>query len=226
MYTLAELNVRLNHLQSLSPQGGRQVIAELRSAIEAYMTRDSDFELQVNKTLDKVIADTFFHGLQYENSDLIKKWMTYPTANQPEGYGDISKIFKGAEIFEEIMTVTDNAFRMAFYSESKDSGDSGYATTEYHNRYVDDWVVRLNIAIKTELENLKSIMHYCANRSYNVEWAILFEELGKNVERHPVRYYAKQIYWTRGWGWLIETFNLNVYLPSYFNELPNWTEED
>lgn len=219
------MNARLNHLQRLAPSNGSQVMKELHDAITAYLIRDSDFELQVNKTLDKVIADTFFHGLQYEKSDLIRKWMDYPNTAEPEGYGNVSSIFKSAGIFAEIMSVSDNDFRMAFYEETKDSGDSGYATTEYHNRYVDDWVARLNQAMETELESLKSIMRYCANRSYNVEWAILFEEIGRNVEYHPVRYYAKQIYLTRGWGQLIEMFNLNVYLPSYFNDLADWTEE-
>ena len=73
MYTLKELNTRLDYLQSLAPLGGKHVIVELRNAITSYMTRDSDFELQVNKTLDKVIADAFFHSLEYENMDLIKK---------------------------------------------------------------------------------------------------------------------------------------------------------
>ena len=219
------MNKRLAYLQSLTPLGGHQIIEDLRADVIAYLTRNSDFELQVNKTLDKVIADVFFHGLEYGNMELLQKWMSYPTSNAPTGYNDIMKIFKVAEIFEEIMTVREQDFRLAFYTETKDSGD-GYSATEYHNRYVDSWIMRLNIAISTELENLKSIMQYCANISYNVEWAILFEELSRNVKRHPVRYYAKEIFITRGWGWLIETFNLNVYRPSYINELPNWTEEE
>ncbi len=155
--------------------------------------------------------------------DLIPSGLNY---SAPEGYNDVSKLFKAAGVFNEILSVRDNDFKMAFYSETKDSTNDGYATTEYHNRYVDDWVERLNAAIEFEMKSLKSIMSYCANRSYNIEWAILFEELGKNIKRHPVKYYAKQIFLTRGFGWLIDTFNLNIYKPSYMEELPDWTEED
>ena len=224
MYTLKELNTRLDYLQSLAPLGGKHVIVELRNAITSYMTRDSDFELQVNKTLDKVIADAFFHSLEYENMDLIKKWMEYPSISKPEGYDNVADIFKCADVFEEIMAITDRIFKAAFYT--KNTGSSDSSTTKYYNRYVDKWVAQLTTAITTELASLKAIMYYCANRSYSAEWAVLFEELGMNVKRHPVKYYAKQIYFTRSWGWLIETFNLNVYLPSYYEELPDWIEED
>ena len=224
MYTLAEMNARLAYLQSISPAGGRKVIDELRAAIEAYLTRTPDFELQVHKTLDKVIADTFFHGLKYENMELLAKWQNYSKGGEPEGYNNVQDLFKSTYIFEEILSVPEYNFRMAFYESS--SGNSSSGEADYHNRYVDRWVAQLTAAVESELNGLKSIMQYCANRSYNLEWAILFEELKRKTEYHPVKYYAKQIYVTRGWGWLIETFNLNVYLPSYFDELPNWTEEE
>lgn len=224
MYTLAEMTSRLNYLKTLCPAEGQKLIEELRAAIVAYLARDSDFELQVNKTLDKVIANAFHHNLEYENADLFNQWIE-PIGNAPEGYNDVSKLFRAKSIFDEILTVRDMDFRLAFYSETKDSAD-GYSTSDCHNRYVDKWIEQLTAAITFEMESLKSIMQYCANRSYSVEWAILFEELGKNVKRHPVKYYAKQIYLTQGWGWLIETFNLNVYRPSYMAELPNWEEEE
>ena len=226
MYAFDELNKKIDYLQRLpplniypvpQPDEIDKIFDDLRSAVEAYLVRDLNFELQVNKTLDKVIADSFFHGLEYQNMELLKKWMTYSTASPPEGYDDVTTLFKGAEIFKEIMEVRDMDFQTAFFTQHAYDSLTGYSTEECHNRYVDDWIARLTAAMNNELEGLKAIMQYCANRSYSVEWAVLFEELGMNVKRHPVRYYAKQIYLTRGWGWLIGMFNLNIYLPSYFD---------
>ena len=229
MYTLDEMNSRLDYLSSISPGYGTRLIEELREAIQAYLARDSDFELQVNKTLDKVIADSFHNGLEYEKMELLEPWQSHSSDDAPEGYDDVSDLFKGSEVFEEIMAVTDREFIAAFYAVTNNEGDGdsgGSSETEYHNTYVDDWIARLQAALDNELEGLKEIMRYCANRSYSAEWAILFEELGKNTKRHPVRYYAKEIFLTKGYGWLIETFNLNVYRPSYMAELPDWTDED
>ena len=226
MYTLDEINARLDYLESISPAGGKPLVEDLRSAIQAYFTRNSDFELQVHKTLDKVVADTFHNHLEYEYNELLERWLDNPSSGAPQGYGDVTKIFKGAEVFEEIITITDAVFKSAFYTEtvSSGSGSSGSVTVEWHHRRIEDWIPRLTVAVTTELEGLKKIMQYCANRSYNVEWAILFEELGASTKRHPVRYYAKEIFLTKGYGWLIETFNLNIYRPSYMPELSDWEE--
>lgn len=84
----------------------------------------------------------------------------------------------------------------------------------------------MTTALTNELEYLKEIMRRCANRSYAAEWAILFEELGKCTNRQKVRSLAKNIFYTRGYGWLIETFNLDtVYRASYMSELPDWIDE-
>ena len=225
MYTLDEMKERLEYLRRISPAGGKHLVDDLLTAITAYLSRDADFELQVNKTLDKVIADAFHHGLKYEHDELLDPWRKIiPVEDAPEGYDDVGKLFKGNEVFEEIMAVSDAEFRAAFYVEETGDGNNS-ATLKYGNRLIEDWIARLKAAVEAELEGLKAIMSFCANRSYGVEWAIVFEELGVCVERHSVRYYAKNIFYTRSWGWLIETFNLRVYRPSYMEELPDWNEE-
>ena len=70
MYTFAEMEVRLQYLQSISPSGATQMFAELREALEKYLNRDEEFCLQVNKTLDKVIAFDIHSRIKYENQEL------------------------------------------------------------------------------------------------------------------------------------------------------------
>ena len=143
MYTLEEMQSRITYLRSVSPVKGRKVLEELSAAITAYLTRDAGFELQVHKTLDKVIADTFHHGLKYEHEELLEPWREVVSARDA--------LFRGGEVFAKIMAVSDR------------------------DLYVDDWIKRLSVAVTAELDGLKEIMQFCANRSYNVEWAIIFE---------------------------------------------------
>ena len=227
MKILTEITERIEYLRSISPTGGKNVLDSLQAAINAYFQRDDEFTLDVNKCLDKIIADTFHYELVYQKMELLPKWLTKKAKSPPTGYRNIRRLFKGGIVFEEIMTISDEEFIKAFYTVNSGTGASGQgATIEYRNSYVDKWIAALETSKEEETEGLKKIMHYCANRSYGFEYAILFEELGKNLKRHSVRYYAKRIFLTRGWAWLIETFNLEIYRPSYMEELPNWTEEE
>lgn len=216
MYTLNEMNKRLDYLRKISAHKAVEIFSELEESIKNYFSRDFEFEIQVNKTLDKVIAETFYRSIEYEYQELIDKWKIQNT-EVPTGYDNVLKLFKGDEVFEEIMNVADTEFKMAFYR--IENYDSGSFITTYGNNYLDKWIGMLNSAVGTEMAGLNAIMQYCANRSYNVGWAILFEEHGKNVNPHPVKYFAKDIFVTKDYGWLIETFNLNIYRPSYMEEL-------
>ena len=227
IYKLDELIERIKYLKKLSTYGNKdydeepsnykakELFDELEETLKNYFNRDAEFELQVNKTLDKVVADTFHQYVEYEHQELIDRWKT-PKAEAPEGYDNVLKLFKGDEVFEEIMTVADKDFKDAFYRIEDEENPRSY---KYGNTYLGKWIKTLNSAVKEELAGLKSIMQYCANRSYNVEWAILFEEHGKNINPQPVRYFAKEIFVTKGYYKLIETFNLNIYRPSYISEL-------
>ena len=225
MYTIDELKQRLIYLKQLSTYPVDELFSDLEDAIQAYIERDSEFELQVNKTLDKIITDAFHHGLVFEHQELISPWQDSSTEDTPKGYDDVTKLFKGDKIFEEIMSVTDRAFKAAFYQIVYDDSDNSSTAQENGNTYLETWIDSLLLAVADELAGLKKIMQFCANRGYNVEYAVLFEDRGKILTHHDVRYYAKQIFCTRGYGWLIETFKLNIYRPSYMAELPNWNGE-
>ena len=224
MQTLEELKARIDHLRRISPAGSAGIFSELEAAIEAYLKRDGDFELQVNKTLDKVIAESFHYGLIYQYMELMPEWINRNPQDYPKGYDDVSILFDADGVFEEIMTISDSSFRAGFYTEN--TNNDGVSQTEWRNRYVDDWIQRLQAAMSNEVEGLKEIMSYCANRSYAVEYAMLFEELGDKRKEYDVRHYAKDIFLTKNYGWLIETFDLKVYKPSYMKELANWTDND
>lgn len=252
MYSLDELNERIDYLKKISAYinksydtekpkhyKAKELFSELEETIKAYLNRDYEFELQVHKTLDKVVAEVFHSEIIYEHQELIDVWKTPTTAGVPTGFNDIRELFKGDEVFEEIMTVTDKDFKLKFYriededenedlnflntddkdSSDKDDDDSKFSATKYGNTYLESWIEKLKLSKMEELAGLKMIMQHCANRSYNVEWAILFEEHGKNINPHPVRYYAKKIFVEKGYYWLIKTFNLNIYRPSYISDL-------
>jgi len=149
MYTFDEMKVRLAHLKSISPTGCKSLVDDLRNAIKAYSVRDTEFELQVHKTLDKVITDMFHNYLKYEHMELLTPWLNNPNAGKPYGYDDVTVLFKGMEVYEEIMYVRDFDFRSAFYttqsesaSENSDKSENGGQDVEWHNRYIEDWIAR------------------------------------------------------------------------------------
>lgn len=230
MYTLQEMEARLQYLQSISLGGATQMFAELKEALDKYLNRDEEFCLQVNKTLDKIIAFDVHSRIKYEHQELLEPWqeMSY-SFYKPPGFDDVRELFVLDEVLEEIMTVADMPFLQAFYTVQSDEGDSGGngsgGTTELHNTFVDDWIEKLTTGLANETEGLKAIMRSCANRSYASEWAQLFEKLGKCTNRRTVETFAKDIFYERGYGWLIETFHLDtVYRPSYIDDLPDWSD--
>ena len=231
MYTLQEMEVRLQYLQSISPGGATQMFSELREALDKYLNRDEEFCLQVNKTLDKIIAFDVHSRIKYEHQELLEPWqeMSY-SFDKPTGFDDVRELFVLDEVLEEIMTIADMPFLQAFYTVQNEEGDSGGngsgGATELHNTFVDDWIEKLTTGLANEMEGLKAIMRSCANHSYAAEWAQLFEELGECTNRRKVKTFAKDIFYERGYGWLIETFHLDtVYRPSYIEELPNWADD-
>ena len=231
MYTLEEMEVRLQYLQSISPGGAAQMFAELKEALEKYLTRDEEFSLQVNKKLDKIIAFDFHSRIKYEHQELLEPWQEVSYSfDKPLGFDDVRELFVLDDVLEEIMTVSDMSFLQAFFTvqaeENSGGGERSNTTSELHNTYVDKWIAELTAGLANEIEGLKAIMRSCANRSYAAEWAQLFEELGKCTNRRKVRTFAKDIFYERGYGWLIETFHLDtVYRPSYIDDLPDWVDD-
>ena len=152
-----------------------------------------------------MFSDAFHHNLKYEHQELIEPWQERK-GDAPAGYDNVADLFKGNKIFEEIMTVKDFDFITAFYTETKTDNDSGGSgggsnvSTEYHNRLTEAWVAELEQAVSDELESLKAIMQYCANNSYSVEFAVLFEEHGNATNRKSVKDYAKEIFVTKSYG--------------------------
>ena len=229
MYTLEEMEVRLQYLQTISPIGSVEMFSKLREALDKYLNRDEEFCLQVNKTLDKIIAFDLYSRIKYEHQELLEPWqeMSY-SFDKPAGFDDVRELFVLDEVLEEIMTIADMPFLQAFRTVESEEGDnnSSDGTTELYNTFIDDWIEKLTAGVVNELEGLKAIMKNCANRSYAAEWAQLFEELGDCTNRRKIRTFAKDIFYERGYGWLIETFHLDtVYRPSYIDNLPDWVDD-
>ena len=211
------------------------MFAKLRETFEKYLTRDEEFCLQVNKTLDKIIAFDFHSRIKYEHQELLDRWQDVSyNFNKPLGFDDVRELFIINELLNQMMSISDESFLQAFFSvqvnENSEtisgSGNGNNGTTELHNTYIDKWIADLTTGLESELEGLKAIMQSCANCSYASEWAQLFEELGKCTNRGKVRTFAKDIFYERGYGWLIETFHLDtVYRPSYIKDLPDLVDD-
>ena len=214
-----ELNERVEHLRSISPNGAANVLDELALALNEYCTREGDFSLQLNKTLDKVIADEFHTKAIYEHQELIDPWFIVSYGDEPVGYFDLRDLIDSSGVLREILTVSDQDFKAAFYTESEGSHDGINGSVIYKNRYVEKWKAALSEAKAAELEGLKAIMQYCANRAYGVEYAFIFEETGKRLDRQYIKDYAKKIFYEKGYGWIVELFELPNYKPSYYEEL-------
>ena len=126
MYTLQEMEVRLQYLQSISPGGATQMFSELREALDKYLNRDEEFCLQVNKTLDKIIAFDVHSRIKYEHQELLEPWQEVSYSfDKPLGFDDVRELFVLDEVLEEIMMVADRTFLQAFYTVQSDEGDGG-----------------------------------------------------------------------------------------------------
>lgn len=224
-----ELNTRIQYLQSISPILAENAFQELEEAFDVYFYRDDEFILQVNKTLDKVISNIFHHKIKYEHQELLDRWQNTQFTS-PAGFNDLKEVFVISEVAEEVINIADDVFLAAFYLKEIEiegsSGSEGSTRQELHNTFMDKWIANLIEGKPKELNALKTIMQSCANRGYAPEFALLFEELGKCTNRKSIKTFAKEIFYNRGYGWLIETFNLDsVYRPSYIDELPYLPED-
>ena len=215
MYSKEQITNRIAHLRSISPSGASSLFDRLLAALSNYFTRDEDFEQLLRKTFLRVISDFFSRSIEVEYPERLPPLRT----DFPHGYEDVVDIF-GGEAFKAMMEIDDEVFVAAFRSETQSNGDSG-VTVVWSNSYITAWIEGLKSSPDAEKEALEAIGEFCID--CNEERALHYDflELGKiqQVWTKDKRGLAKKMYLERGYGWVIDSFSLNVFEPYYLPEL-------
>ena len=213
-YTKEQITARIAHLQSISPSDASSLFSELSAALYNYFTRDEEFEKLVRKTLLRVISDFFSRSIEVEYADLLPPLRT----DFPHGYKNVSNIF-GGDVFKAIMEIDDSVFVAAFQSETQSDGNTG--TVILTNSYISTWVAGLSASPSEEKAQLEAIGEFCIDCNEERALHFIFLDLGRIQQPYAKdkRGLAKKIYFDRGFDWVIDNFDLNVFEPYYLPEL-------
>ena len=227
MYTKAEILERVAYLQSESPAMATPLFEELNAALDAYFYRDEAFTCQVKYNIHCLTYDTELRSHDYVNSEN----MPIMNDNYPKGFEDVTILFDTEGAFEEIMMIELPPFLTAFFMvipEAEESNETPPAPV-MTNSYVVSWTERINAAIEKELAGLKEIASFCEGCGYDVGLAMYFEDYFEANDPYKAKDYskndpditavdkkgiAKKIFDDGGYGWIKDTFELEMYVPS------------
>ena len=227
MYTKVELLERIGYLQSESPAMAAPLFEELNAALDAYFNRDEEFTRQVKYTIHCLTYDTELRSYEYVNSEN----MPIMSCDYPKGFEDVTILFDTDGAFEEIMTIELPPFLAAFLmvTPEAEEGSETPPAPIMTNSYMVSWTERITAAIEKELAGLKLISTFCEGCGYDIGLAMYFNEYFEAKDAYKIKDYSKnnpeiegkekagiaqKIFVDSGYGWLKETFELEMFVPS------------
>ena len=212
MYSQAALIERIDYLKSISPSGAASLFSELITAMNDYFTRDAEFEDLIRKTLLRVVSDAYSRGIEVDYPERLPPLST----DFPAGYNNIAEIF-GREVFNEIMTISENAFVGAFVTISQGSNNTSIS---YSNPIISRWQSEIAASKGAETQLIETLGEFCIRCNEERGLALIFGELGQINQRwsKEQRIFAHHCYISRGFDDVIRMFNLNVFEPHYIAE--------
>lgn len=156
-------------------------------------------------------------------NDLILRDTTYehpigkpPSTNYPEGYNDISSIFDGDGVFSEIMDMDAESFLQGFpVEESTDPTTGETSVAVQQNMCVTVWTIALVGAMSEDMAKMDAITKFCEQCAFGQELITIFEDRGKSTRTKDGQSLAREIYIEKGIKDVIETFGLDVHIPTY-----------
>ncbi len=227
MYTKEETLERVAYLQTKSPGASKPLYEDLNTALDAYFHRDEEFARQVKYTIHALTYDVELRGYEYTNSE----GMPIMSGNYPKGYEDVRVLFDTEGAIDEMMTIQLPPFVAAFLmvAGEAEEGSSTPPPQVMTNEYMVSWTERITAAIDKELEGLKTISAFCDGCGYDVGLAMYFsdyyeaqnpyksKDYSKNnpdIEGKDKTGIAKKIFVDSGYGWLKDTFEIDMFVPS------------
>lgn len=135
-----------------------------------------------------------------------------PEKNFPIGYEDVRVLFEAGGVWKEIEAMQDGTFVKAFKYEAPETGSEEVAV----NPFLEDWTARIEAARAEIVPGLQAIIDFCENGATNNGLAVYFEEHGQLVSAPTRRETAKRVYIIGGYMEIIQTYGLDVHIPSYY----------
>lgn len=218
MLQKAEILARISHLEEISPVEAGDLFSPLRAAVEAFFAPDSTMNHDVSYTIERVGMDYINRNIVFEHKERL------PSFNMsfPQGYHKIGDIFDAKGAFVEIMNIEDDPFVDAFYEEAAEGeageGEEGGGDPVLLHDGIASWVERIESGKSDALAKMKTLADFCESGSSGFTLANFFEDLGQPTHVPDNKEAARKVYREIGWQEIIDTFGLNVFVPSYLKE--------
>lgn len=185
-------------------------ISVLNPAIEQYFASTSaELKNSVRDLIPKLYNDLMLRDTTYERP--VGKPL--PT-DYPKGYMDLTVIFDGGGAFSEIMAISPATFLDGFPVETA-SDEGGSSIIVLQNPIIEEWQSKVNNAHNTEIKGIETVMEFCERGGFGQALIYLFEDMGKMTKTKGKQDLAREIYVDMGVKEVIETFNLDVHVPTY-----------
>lgn len=184
------------------------LFAPVRAAVVAYFKPgDEKLTAAVQYALHQLALDFTNRETVYEHSNLLPP---FPT-NYPLGYAFVTELFTGGGAIPEMCGISVEEFKKGYQ-------DISGLLPPKSNTYLTKWAELLSTARTGELSALSAIASFCESGSYNIGLSMMFENLGSVISSVGKDEMAKEIYQDCGYLDVIQTFGLNVHIPTCIKE--------
>lgn len=207
MAKLAELTEYCT-AHGVSGGGYAGYISVLNTPINSYFNSSSpELKEAVRTLITHLYSDLLNRDMKFSNPI----GPEIPT-NYPPGYHDLTSIFDGNGVFSEILNMNAETFMQGFPVETDETG----GTTIVANPIIAVWTEKLNAAHGAEVSKIETINAWIEDYSFGRELISLFEDRGKVTMTKGKTDFARNIYIDMKVKDVIETFGLDVWVPTYF----------
>lgn len=184
------------------------LFAPVREAVAGYFKQgDEKLTAAVQYALHQLALDFTNRETVYEHSNLLPP---FPT-NYPLGYAFVTELFTGGGAIPEMCGISVEEFKKGYQ-------DISGLLPPKSNTYLTKWAELLSTARTGELSALSAIASFCESGSYNIGLSMMFENLGSVISSVGKDEMAKEIYQDCGYLDVIQTFGLNVHIPTCIKE--------
>lgn len=180
------------------------------------------------------VIDSYFGGSSPELKEAVRTLITHlygdlllrdqsfekpvgpaiPT-NYPPGYSDLTSLFDGNGVLTEILNMDAEEFMQGFPVETVMDETGGSSIIVLTNPIIAVWTEKLNSAHSAEVSKIQNINAWIEEYSFGRELISLFEDRGKVTMTKGKTDFAKNIYIDMKVKEVIETFGLDVWIPTY-----------
>lgn len=192
--------------------GYASFISVLTPAISQYFASTSaELADNVRDLIPKLYNDLMLRDTTYERP--IGKPLS---TNYPKGYADLTALFDGGGALSEILNISPAVFLNGFPVEtSTDEATGTSSTVVLTNPIIAEWTTALSTAHNAEITGIQAIMVFCERTGFGQALIGMFEDRGKMSYTKSKEDLAEEIYIGMKVKEVIETFNLDVHVPTY-----------